>query len=373
MKVPISHADMIQLKAELLALAPTIKASHRVEAMARGLGFNSHAALLTALNAGGLSCAVNDQAFVAFLQARGGGEVADELLTEAVVGAKLAAPRTAIQAILNGQPELCANGFKSYARHRSLEEEAEYFVTSRQAMLDVPYVAQFVRALAFLETKQKGASVSRKRTSYGYKHDAEGFHRAADPDGDPYVANGMFIAAAMHLGFTIKRDGFGPNAFINIAAPKAARRSSQLAGSLRGPKKRAAWRNLMVAAVNAGLDQGQFGLAEDDNRWGDEYGIYRFTFEGLPAIACVRDIGHGELSVHAALNPTDRADDAIRSHNAGLSAGDGFASGWLERKTGAWLQMSTTPMGAFRPDLLEQVAATSPTPKGYADSGRVML
>ena len=48
MKFSISSADIDPLKAHLLALAPQVKSSHRVEAMARGLGFNSHAALRSA-------------------------------------------------------------------------------------------------------------------------------------------------------------------------------------------------------------------------------------------------------------------------------------------------------------------------------------
>jgi hypothetical protein len=373
MTVTISHADINPLKAQLMTLAPMIKASHRAEAMARGLRFGSNAALLTALDQGPVPCIVDNSAFSAFLQERGGEDLPDDLLSEAVVRAKLGAELAAIEAVLAHQPELCANGFRAYSPRKSIQEEAAYFQGSRAAMTKAPYVEQFARAVTFLQTKGKSTTVSRKRTSYGYKHDAETFHETANPGGDPYVANGMFIAAALHLGFTLKRDGASPNAFVNIAAAKTPRRSNQLAGSLRGPKKRTAWRNLMVASINAGLDQGLFGLAVNDNRWGSEYGIYRFDFDGLPAIACVRDIGFGELSVHAALNPTDRAEDFIRTHNAGFVVGDAFASGWLERERGPWLQASATPTGAFRAELLDQVAAAHIPAKGYADNGRVML
>jgi hypothetical protein len=372
MQVSLSHAEMTPLKAQLMTLAPMIKASHRAEAMARGLGFGSNAALLAALDQGAVPCPIDERAFATFLRERGGEHLPADVLTQAVLRTKRGGELSEIAAVLALQPELSANGFRAFFPRLSREEEADAFQASRAAMTQARYVEQFARAVTFLSTKQKATTVSRKRTSYGYKHDAERFHKAADPDGNPYVANGMFIAAALHLGFKIKRDGMSPNAFINIAEPKAPRRSSTLAGSLRGPKKRAAWRNLMVAAINAGLDQGLFGLAEDDNRWGSEYGIYRFEFDGLPAIACVRDIGSGELSVHAALNPTDVAEDFIHTDNAGFIAGDGFASGWLERQRGAWLQTSAKPTGAFRAALLDQVAAASLTAKGYADSGRVM-
>jgi hypothetical protein len=374
MKVSISYADIDPLKSQLLALAPAVKASHRVEAMARGFGFGSHAALLAAVGDNPAACAVDNSAFGAFLRERGGADLPYDTLSEAVVRTKFADSRTAIEAVMDREPALCANGLRSYDRRLSLADNTANFQRWRQEMLEAHCVEQFIRAVAYLETREKSKTVTRSATSYGYKHDAERFHRAAAPGEDPYIANGMFIAAALHLGFMVKRDADNsPNVLINIATPKTPRQRSELAGSMRGPRKKAAWRNMMVAAVNAGLDQGLFGLAEDDNRWGTEYGIYRFDFDALPAIACVRDIGHGELSVQVAINPTDRADDFIRTHNAGYVAGDAFASGWLERKLGAWLQTQANPTGSVRTALLDRIIATRPNPQGFADSGRTML
>ncbi|MDI1364214.1 MAG: hypothetical protein PSX79_05010, partial [bacterium] len=114
MTVTISHADINPLKAQLMTLAPMIKASHRAEAMARGLRFGSNAALLTALDQGPVPCIVDNSAFSAFLQERGGEDLPDDLLSEAVVRAKLGAELAAIEAVLAHQPELCANGFRAY-------------------------------------------------------------------------------------------------------------------------------------------------------------------------------------------------------------------------------------------------------------------
>ena len=74
-----------------------------------------------------------------------------------------------------------------------------------------------------------------------------------------------------------------------------------------------------------------------------------------------------------AINPTDRAEDWIESHNAGFLAGDAFASGWLEREKGRWLQVSDSPVGCARAALLGRIAGARPEPKGYADNGRVMM
>ncbi|MHB8286061.1 MAG: hypothetical protein ACYDD1_15485 [Caulobacteraceae bacterium] len=373
MKVSISHADLDPLKSALLALAPAVKSSHRVEAMARGLGYGSHAALLAGLAEAPAPCSVDNSAFGAFLKDRGGDDLPWDTLSEAVVRTKLGDARSAIAAVMEREPALCANGLRSYDRRQTPQQNAKAFADSRDKMLGSHYVAQFVRAVEFLEAQEKSTRVNRDRTSYGYKHLAEHFHKERAPGEDPYVANGMFIAAAVHLGFTIKRDhDNSPNVFINIAKPKATRQRTQLAGSMRGAARKAAWRNMMVAAINAGLEQGLFGLAPDDNRFEDN-ATFRFQFDGLPAIAHIRDISFGELAVHVAVNPTDRAEDWIESHNAGFLAGDAFASGWLEREKGRWLQVSDSPVGCVRTALLDQVVAARVAPKGYADAGRVMM
>jgi hypothetical protein len=270
MKISISHADIDPLKSQLLALAPAVKASHRVEALARGLGFGSHAALLVAVGEYPAPCAIDDSAFGAFLKERGGADLPYDTLSEAVVRTKFAEQRAAISEVLASELALSANGMRTYDRRLTPAENSAHFQRSREEMLEAQCVEQFIRAVAYLATREKSKTVSRGATSYGYKHDAERFHRSAVPDENAYVANGMFIAAALHLGFTIKRDADNsPNVLINVAIPRTPRQRSELAGSMRGLKKKAAWRNMMVAAINAGLEQGLFGLTEDDNRWGD--------------------------------------------------------------------------------------------------------
>lgn len=52
-------------------------------------------------------------------------------------------------------------------------------------------------------------TINPKRTSYGWKHVVE---RSAGK----YVSNGEFICAALYLKYKIKRDGVGPNVYLNI-------------------------------------------------------------------------------------------------------------------------------------------------------------
>ena len=74
------------------------------------------------------------------------------------------------------------------------------------------------------------------------------------------------------------------------------------------------WRNLMVAAINAGLEQRLFGLEPSDNWWpgGNPHSqlckrhVYRFELEdGHTAVASVNAISGDELSINVVLDPRD--------------------------------------------------------------------
>lgn len=139
-------------------------------------------------------------------------------------------------------------------------------------------------------------------------------------------------------------------------------------------RRRIAWRNLMVAAINAGLEQSIYGLSAGDNRWTGDTATYRFSFAGLPAIACVRDAGFDELVIQTAINPTPHAERWIRAINAGLDTGDAIASGWLERRKGKWLQTSEgKPAFSTRRNILSLVVTTAVEPNGYLDKGKFMF
>jgi hypothetical protein len=55
-----------------------------------------------------------------------------------------------------------------------------------------------------------------------------------------------------------------------------------------------AWRNTMVAAINAGLEQKLFRLQEDDDRKSDDPGlVFEFSIVGIPGLGYVHAIGWG--------------------------------------------------------------------------------
>lgn len=143
-----------------------------------------------------------------------------------------------------------------------------------------------------------------------------------------------------------------------------------------GSRRRRAWRNVMVAGINAGIDQGLFTPRAGENSWsqpdprfGDDPRTYRFMIEDIPAIASVHDAGWDELSIHVALWPTIEGERWVRTANGGFLAGEVFASGWLERRDGAWLQVGHDPEFSCRKQRLDLIAALEIRPKGYADRG----
>lgn len=137
-----------------------------------------------------------------------------------------------------------------------------------------------------------------------------------------------------------------------------------------------AWRNLMVCTINEGVRRKLFSLRPGDNRWPEatpsgtrrnpEGHLFDFTLPtGLPARGYVSDIGFDELSFHVAVNPKGTM---VRAINGDLYAGDAFASGFLERKTGAWIQSSSDRLRCRR-WLLQPLAELDVHPLGFGDRG----
>jgi hypothetical protein len=144
-------------------------------------------------------------------------------------------------------------------------------------------------------------------------------------------------------------------------------------------ERKRAWRNIMVAGINAGLAAGLFTIRPGDNRWAgannrNAPNQAHVTFDlapGLPALAWFSDAGYEELNVGVTVNPTD---DTIRLHHGSLDFhfGDATAQGWLERKTGAWLQSATTRFKC-RQKLQQKLATLSVRPRCFGDFGRVIM
>jgi hypothetical protein len=144
-----------------------------------------------------------------------------------------------------------------------------------------------------------------------------------------------------------------------------------------------AWRNIMVAAINAALEQKLLSLKPGDNRWPgasrkDTRGltegyVFRFIFgNSIPAVGYIGDAGFDEISIHAALWPTEEGEHRVAAYNVGFRAGEAFAQGWLERLKGAWLQSSNT-LFSCRKARVTMIAETSVVPRGFGDRGHVIV
>ena len=143
--------------------------------------------------------------------------------------------------------------------------------------------------------------------------------------------------------------------------------------SYKSPRARA-WRNLMVATVNAAIEQRILTIRPGDNRWprdrdGGGTKVFGFSVNGIPGVGSVADIGYDELTIHGALWPTSRGEHIIRAYRAGFEAGEAVAYGHFERRDGAWLQYNGVPDLACRKSRLAIVAGLTVAPLCYADRG----
>lgn len=378
MKAQICVSDIENITRELARLLPNVKSSHRVEAMARGLGWNTNAALRAELPRLPVERTVDDDAFTSYLKEHGFANTIFDSLGEAVVRCKFADARAAIKAVLDREPTLTRFGFGIFDDPRkSREQRRREFEESRAELLTPHATDEFIQAREFLSHFSRRRTINEKVSSYGLKHQAERFCKDR---GDGYVSNGALITAAIHLGFNIRQDG--PNAYFNIGGKQdSPLRPAAWGKRLPRPRQRlstevarsAASRNMVIGAINAGLDQRIFGLNPDDNRWHGTRAVYRFSFAQMPAIACVGDAGFGELSIQVAVKPTRNAEEWIDVMNPGFRAGDAFAAGWLERRKGKWLQTSAKPICAFRRSILPILAQAHIQPNGYLPEGPFIM
>jgi hypothetical protein len=134
-----------------------------------------------------------------------------------------------------------------------------------------------------------------------------------------------------------------------------------------------AWRNLMVAGINAGLDANLFGLGEGENFWPhSERNSYALEFmfgDMIPARVEVHAAGLGELSIAVYLCPTKQADEAGKIVGIGFRISEAYAHGYFERRTSKHLQSPPKPNFSCCDTLLETIAEMKTEPEGFEDHG----
>jgi hypothetical protein len=134
-------------------------------------------------------------------------------------------------------------------------------------------------------------------------------------------------------------------------------------GNIKSARYRA-WRNLCVAAINAGIEQRIFGTEPWDGPNSEPGGndrravYYRFPMCGRTVKASAADNGYNEIRLLI-----------------GLGDGDALAYCDFERRKGAWIQTGQGGQGctgAFRCKRawLSVLAGLKIEPNGYADNGQ---
>jgi hypothetical protein len=123
---------------------------------------------------------------------------------------EIAAAAVDMERILEQEPHLSDFGFGLADFYKTREEAVTKFHEDRKRISDSDSLAQFVVARGWLRRFSKLKSVNRRGSSYGLKHVAE--HDIG------YVTNGVFIAAAIAEGFSVRRIESSPNAWFNISS-----------------------------------------------------------------------------------------------------------------------------------------------------------
>ena len=179
MKAQFNQSNIDCVKRELSRLLPNVKSSHRVEAMARGLGWSSNASLRAELaQKKSAERMVNDHTFKNYLDERKFSNTEFGTLGEAVTCCLFARERRVIEELLVQEPRLTSDGLgiveefrkPSVQRQREFEERRKGLTSSRG-------VQEFFRGVRFLSEFGQRKTINRKIGSYGLKHQAEDFFR----------------------------------------------------------------------------------------------------------------------------------------------------------------------------------------------------
>jgi hypothetical protein len=125
--------------------------------------------------------------------------------------AELATAAIDMDLVLEREPQLGDFGFGVYAPwSKTREERVAELRRNRESIREPRSLAGFIAARGWLRRFRKIKAPNRRGTSYGLKHVAE--------DDVGYTTNGVFIAAAIAEGFTVRRADYdSPNGWLNIS------------------------------------------------------------------------------------------------------------------------------------------------------------
>jgi hypothetical protein len=207
LNIPITSTNLEAIKVELIRTLPEVKSSHRCEALGRGLGFRTYAALRAATqSADPVIATASGAAFTDYL--------AEHQFAVQPLPFYRAVTRVAIRAVLAKVPKLTRWGIgvgdprrKPDGKWETWQELRVRFSTEREALLSDDEIEPFLLSLAFIARVKPTKTIRKGTGSYRLKHIAENYsctYPEGNKLGPQYVANGVLIAAAVHAGFNIK-------------------------------------------------------------------------------------------------------------------------------------------------------------------------
>jgi hypothetical protein len=207
LRIPIMLSAIELIKSGLTKSLPEVKSSHRVEALGRGLGFRTYAALLAASKSLVPPMAVvSGEVFSDYLKGHAFEADSAHLYRAAahvaIRGVLDSTPRLHIHGLGFGRPQRSADG----SRQTPQQQYAE-FEERREECLGRHAAEAFLRSLALLARVKETKTVRSGTGSYRLKHVAENYvctYPEGQKLGPDYVPNGMLIAAALHMGFKYK-------------------------------------------------------------------------------------------------------------------------------------------------------------------------
>lgn len=236
----INPTAIASIKSDLTKLLPKVKSSHRVEALARSLGYTTYASLRVASqNPVAFPGEVRWDQYDSYLREHGFPPSAAPLF--------IAVAKESIRQLLEKEPYLTMDGISKKPwlvrndKKETWDEYKERFSSSKEEFFENGSIEQVLRSLAFIPVYQETEAATRQQNSYGLKHKAEK-HPSTYPDGSKlgpgYVAQGAFVVAALLLGFSYREyeDAEEVSFLFSSSAEKAAHKNAvkkTLPGSLR--------------------------------------------------------------------------------------------------------------------------------------------
>ncbi|MBC7658567.1 MAG: hypothetical protein H7249_02575 [Chitinophagaceae bacterium] len=128
-----------------------------------------------------------------------------------------------------------------------------------------------------------------------------------------------------------------------------------------------AWRNLLVSAINAGI---QAGVITEDETQEIDGKCVEFTLDGIGlGYATFDSINFGEVSIEVVVDPKDKTDRSFTKFPTGATA---KAHGYVERETGFYLQPTATLFQSKKP-VQQKLFNLKVEPNGFEDNGRKFL